>query len=151
MSKDSTPPAAGEQAANPPAPTKPDAAAPLAAGQQTAVTDQAGAEAGKPMVEKLQQAAAPTGQDFLDKFGTQGGVWFAQGKTFAEATELHTQQIEAENVQLKAKLAAVDRGEADPLSFAAGESAGEDQADAGKFGGDENRAKFCAGIKVPKK
>ena len=65
------------------------------------------------------------GQRFLDAFGEKGGVWFAQGKTFEEAQQLHVADLEArakaladENGQLKKSLAAA-RGEAEPVEFVA--------------------------------
>ncbi|KKK48455.1 hypothetical protein LCGC14_3144950, partial [marine sediment metagenome] len=64
------------------------------------------------------------GQRFLDAFGERGGVWFAQGKTFAEAQKLHVADLEAraksladENGRLK-KWQAAARGEAIPDHWA---------------------------------
>ena len=54
---------------------------------------------------------------FLDAFGPKGGEWFAAGKTFAEAQALHAQELKAENEALKARLAALDRGEKAPVTF----------------------------------
>jgi len=54
---------------------------------------------------------------FLDAFGPKGGEWFAAGKTFAEAQGLHAQDLRAENEALKARLAALDRGEKAPVTF----------------------------------
>jgi len=61
------------------------------------------------------------GQRFLDAFGEQGGVWFAEGKSFDDARELYVRSLEqeavvlrAENDRLKTDLAA---GEDEPLSF----------------------------------
>ena len=54
---------------------------------------------------------------FLDAFGPKGGEWFAAGKTFAEAQEEHAKDLRAENEALKARLAALDRGEKAPVTF----------------------------------
>jgi hypothetical protein len=54
---------------------------------------------------------------FLDAFGPKGGEWFAAGKTFAEAQDLHAKDLRAENEALKARLAALDRGEKAPVAF----------------------------------
>jgi len=54
---------------------------------------------------------------FLDAFGPKGGEWFAAGKSFAEAQELHASELRAENEALKARLAALDRGEKAPVAF----------------------------------
>ena len=54
---------------------------------------------------------------FLDAFGPKGGEWFAAGKTLAEAQALHAQELRTENEALKARLAALDRGEKAPVTF----------------------------------
>jgi hypothetical protein len=56
---------------------------------------------------------------FLEAFGPKGGEWFAAGKTFAEAQDLHAADLRAENETLKARLAALERGEAKPVTFQA--------------------------------
>jgi len=63
------------------------------------------------------------GQKFLTTFGDQGGVWFAQGKKFAECQALFSKQqkddvdrLTRENEQLRTQLAA-SRGEREPVSF----------------------------------
>lgn len=63
------------------------------------------------------------GQAFLTAFGDQGGVWFAQGKQFAECQTLFANGVKAErdrlaqeNQQLRTQLSAT-RGERDPVSF----------------------------------
>lgn len=84
-----------------------------------------------PAVEEIEEHAIPVpveaaamsdGEKFLKTFGDKGGVWFAQGKTFEEAQQLHFADIVAErdqlkkdNDELKQKLS-VTRGEAEPLS-----------------------------------
>lgn len=73
-------------------------------------------------------SAKPTGQQFLDRFGDQGGVWFAQGKTWAEACELNERKLaetiaakDAEIAELKTKLSAsaVAGGADEPVNFQA--------------------------------
>ena len=54
---------------------------------------------------------------FLDAFGPKGGEWFAAGKTLAEAHELYAKDLRAENETLKSRLAALDRGEKQPVPF----------------------------------
>lgn len=56
-------------------------------------------EAGK---SEETQAAAKTGQDFLEAFGDRGGVLFAQGKSFEEAQQIVLQETREENDRLKA-------------------------------------------------
>ena len=70
------------------------------------------------------------GQRFLDAFGDQGGVWFAEGKTFPECRELYTRTLEhdvqtlrAENDRLKTDLAA---GEDEPLTFSDADPAADE-------------------------
>jgi hypothetical protein len=74
-------------------------------------------------VEAGAQSAAQDGTAFLAAFGDQGGVWFAQGKSFAQCQTLFHQQLQAdrerltkENEQLRTQLAA-SRGEREPVSF----------------------------------
>lgn len=91
-------------------------------------------DAGEPVTEPVEDTAAvepaepaadapaelSTGQRFLDAFGDQGGVWFAQGKTFEEATSLHIADLTAKNAELEAKVKqhSDDRG-GDPLELRA--------------------------------
>lgn len=67
------------------------------------------------------------GKRFLDAFGDQGGVWFAQGLSFEQAQAKFNQKLVDENkslreqnAQLSTKLAA-SRGEKSPVSFQEGE------------------------------
>ena len=55
------------------------------------------------------------GERFLQTFGEKGGVWFAKGLTFEQATAEHVKQLSQENAELKAQLQAT-RG-ALPVSF----------------------------------
>jgi hypothetical protein len=58
------------------------------------------------------------GQRFLEAFGDQGGVWFAQGKTFSEATDLYVAALKSENESLKQRLSARrGEGESEPVEF----------------------------------
>lgn len=74
------------------------------------VEDNAAGETAEPA--EAAPAELSDGQKFLDAFGDQGGVWFAQGKTFAEATELHIAALTERNAELEAKVAkqSEDRG-----------------------------------------
>ena len=72
---------------------------------------------GKPM----QHSEAKTGQDFLERFGDDGGVWFAQGKTWEEAILLHELQQDAKIVELEKRLANRSEGESSPVDFSKAE------------------------------
>lgn len=62
--------------------------------------------------------AVALGQRFLDAFGDQGGVWFAQGKTFEEAQALFTKALQQRVAELESKLSAAQSlGEAEPVKF----------------------------------
>ena len=72
-------------------------------------------------LETVEAAAVVDGQTYLDAFGDQGGVWFAEGKTFDECRELYVAGLErdvaelrTENERLRADLSA---GEGAALSF----------------------------------
>jgi len=74
---------------------------------------------------------------FIDAFGPESGAkWFAEGKTFAEAQQLHAEAQAKEIEGLKQKLAGVDRGEEEALSGSpdgGGPKATDEQK--GNFGG----------------
>lgn len=66
----------------------------------------------------VEMSAPSEGQRFLDAFGDKGGVWFAQGKTFAEAQELFTADLIAERDELRSRLDAIQSdGEVEPVKF----------------------------------
>lgn len=98
------------------------------------------------------------GAKFLAAFGNQGGVWFAQGKRFEEATQLHiaaltdkvtAQQSEIESFQKQLKAL---RGEATPVDFSAEHSV-EQEALAAKVNvvGSLGLAAYAASLNVGKK
>jgi hypothetical protein len=95
-----------------------------------------------------------TGQQFLDAFGDQGGIWFAQGKSFDDARQLYLSALNAEletlrkaNAELQTQLTA-SRGEAAPISFQAELTAEQKAIDDLAFKvGSTGLAKFAAGIK----
>lgn len=97
------------------------------------------------------------GQKYLAAFGNAGGVWFAEGRSFAEAQQLFAASskaemdaLKAENATLKEALAA-KRGEPSPVSFSAELPAGTPPANAAKFSHlGHNIAKAAAGIKFRK-
>jgi hypothetical protein len=67
-------------------------------------------------------SAPADGTQFLKAFGPQGAVWFVEGKTFAQATELHIKALAKENADLKSRNAQLEgkaqerRGLAAPLN-----------------------------------
>lgn len=93
------------------------------------------------------------GPRFLAAFGPQGGVWYAEGKSFDESQALYLAKLSADNAALAAKLAEAEaqlkaaRGEQKPLSASDAEtlSAGS----AGGKGEPDAVARFAAGIKLP--
>ena len=111
-------------------------AAPLASAANGGAGQPAGqsAPAGGGAAGQSQSGAeqAKTGQDFLDAFGEQGGVWYAQGYSFDEALAKYTEQLEAENKQLKHKLSQIDRGAEEPVDFEAEEQPDRPDAAANK-------------------
>ena len=93
------------------------------------------------------------GKKFLTSFGAQGGVWYAEGKTFEEAQVLFNQSLTAENESLKLKLAeattklSAKRGERSPVSF----QATEEPAPVKRANLGEGLSKFASTIKLPTK
>lgn len=66
---------------------------------------------------EIQPVEAKTGEDFLEAFGDQGGVWFAKGYSWDEALALEREALRKENDELKQKLAASSAGEDSPIDF----------------------------------
>jgi len=108
------------------------------------------------------QAPATEGQRFLAAFGEKGGVYFAQGKTFAEAQGLFVADLQAqltakdaEIAGLKTRLSAVDRGDTRPVKFDAPGAKGPESITTGgktmsledKYG--KNLATVAGAIKLP--
>jgi len=114
------------------------------------LAEEAGAKIVEPSAAPDGAGPAP-GQRFLDAFGDQGGVWFAQGRSFEEAQALCVADMRAENEKLKARLASVDRGEQDPVTFQADPASGSPETDSKaarlRQNLGENLATFATGIK----
>jgi hypothetical protein len=62
----------------------------------------------KAMADKEPPKQVKTGSDYIAAFGTQGAVWFAEGKTWEEAQALHDKDIKAQLSKAQADLAAKD-------------------------------------------
>lgn len=58
---------------------------------------------------------------FMKAFGADGAGWYADGLSFEQASEKYTAKLQAENEDLRRRLAAVDRGEAEPAKFQSAE------------------------------
>lgn len=100
--------------------------------------------------------------NFVTKFGAENGAkWFTEGKSFAEACELHiaaqNERLAAKDTEitaLKTKLAAVNTGEQDPVEFSSGEKkdqTGQSQQETKFAHLGSGLSKFAAGIKLPGK
>lgn len=76
------------------------------------------------------------GQRFLADFGDRGGVWYAQGKTYAEAQEAYIAELRAERDELAGRLAQLDRGAETACQFQPAKIPGDKQTpDASEFKG----------------
>ena len=98
------------------------------------------------------------GAEFLRLFGDKGGVWFAQGKTLAEAQELFVADLQAqatakdaEIVELKTRLSALPRGAKEPVEFDAAEATPPANAKQARMRRNlpKGLADFAASIKLP--
>ena len=98
-------------------------------------------------------------EKFTAKFGAANGAqWAAEGLSYEQALEKHAEtlgtQLTAEqtkNTELNTKLAAIPRGEAEPVSFSTNDKhAAGGPAAAAPMGATGAIAKFAASIKVPK-
>ena len=58
-----------------------------------------------------------TGLAFIKAYGDDGGVWFAEGKTFAEAGVCHTKKLTERVETLEKRLKAAAAGDPDPAEF----------------------------------
>lgn len=154
MSQDTTKPAETQQADSQPAATQP----PAQPQQDSQPQGQPPAQPAAPHDPRAQFTAEL--KRFTDKFGAENGAkWFAEGKSYTDALELHAQvlsdQVKAKDEALAAahqKLSSVDRGEGEPVTFseASGEGTDEGKQAAAKFAHlGEHRAKIAAGIKLP--
>lgn len=99
------------------------------------------------------KAAVAECQKFTAAFGPQGAVWFSEGKSFAEAQQLHTAALAKENADLKkqnaelAAKAAKGRGLSKPV-HAGGEasSVSPEQNQLAQAVGGGGIARFAVGI-----
>ena len=75
----------------------------------------------EPVAENLSQRHVE-GAKFLEAFGDQGGVWFAQGLSFEDASQKFVEALKAENAELRQRLNAQSSfGETEPVHFSTGE------------------------------
>ena len=89
-------------------------------GDQQSANDSDESEAQASDVDSQETVELSEGERFLEAFGDQGGVWFAQGKSFAEAQEIYLKSLRDENDDLRKKvsaLEAVSQGEESPATF----------------------------------
>lgn len=57
------------------------------------------------------------GMDFIKAFGSDGAVWFTEGKSFAEASVLYTQGLEKRVKELEERIKAANLGGDEAVSF----------------------------------
>lgn len=62
---------------------------------------------------------AKEGKRFLEAFGDRGGRWFAEGKSFEEATGLYIKDLESRVEELTQRLGSDGLGEQTPVAFSA--------------------------------
>lgn len=136
-----------------PAATEPSAAAGGAAGVAAAAPAAPAATPAAPPDPKAEARAEC--KRFVDAFGPAGATWFAEGKTLAEAQELHMAALKADNTRLAEEVVRLKadgsaRGEPSPVSFHVDGAAGGTKPDlASKIG--PNMARVAAGLKFAKK
>lgn len=96
-------------------------------------------------------------KQFTEKFGAaNGSAWAAEGMTYEQALEKHAEALAAqlaaagkELTTAQQKLAAVPRGEEEPVSFGTNEKHEGGQTAPDKFIGLGKLSKFAAGLKMP--
>lgn len=117
--------------------------------------DKPKASSGKPAAKVAAPAAggggnarATEGQKFIAAFGPMGATYYAEGKSFDEARDLHTEALAKENAELKAKLEGLDLGASQPLKLSGeGDKPNVNAKLAANIGG--GLARFAGGIKLP--
>lgn len=89
--------------------------------QDPAVPDPPATPETPPADATQQTDRAAEGRRFIDAFGDRGARWFAEGLTFEEAREKHIEAIQAENTELRARIAALGEaaGDTQPADFQA--------------------------------
>jgi hypothetical protein len=86
------------------------------------------------VASEAQPLAEPSGQQFLDEFGSLGGVWFAEGKTYDEARTLYTAHLKAQLELAEQQISALrPTGELSPVAFCATEDARNSAPYAGRI------------------
>ncbi len=91
--------------------------------------------------EPAQAATAePDGKAFIAAFGADGAVWFIEGKSFADASQLHSKKLvdelaalKDENAQLKQKISAANLGESEAIQFTSGDKSAQRKGWVGLF------------------
>jgi len=89
---------------------------------------------------------------YLDVFGPDGGSWFAEGLSYEAATDRHIARLKAERDEARQKLASVNRGEAQPARFEAGDKDPRRPAADGRLAFlPESIARYAASLTMPGK
>lgn len=109
--------------------------------EETPVADAPATEPALAEPVPAQQATAePDGKAFIAAFGAEGAVWFIEGKSFADASQLHSKKLadelavlRDENAQLKQKISAANLGETEAIQFTSGDKAKGPKGWAGMF------------------
>ena len=70
-----------------------------------------------PKVEEIKTDPRAEFKRFASEFGDRAGDYFAKGLTFEDAVQQDRKTLKAENADLQKRLAAVDRGAAQPLKL----------------------------------
>ena len=97
-----------------------------------------------------------TGKDFIDAFGVDGAVWYAEGKSFSEAGALYIKKLEARVKDLEGRLKSIDRGASEALESSDDNDDDVDPEFQKKVTELSNRigprlAEFAAKIKLPRR
>jgi hypothetical protein len=127
----------------------------LAEGQKAAVEPEKAAQASTPQGPAATPDPKAELKRFMEAFGdARGAKWYAEGKTFAEAQQLCLAAVRAENEALQKRLTAagVELGEKKPVTFTPADDDPQRAriAELKNRGFSEGRARFMAGIVIPK-
>ena len=95
----------------------------VATDQQPAIeaeanTPEVGDTAAAPESTPVAASGREEAQQFHEAYGIDGLLWYAEGKTFAEAGVAYVAALKAENEALASRLASISQGESEPVEFA---------------------------------
>ena len=111
---------------------------------------------GEELPKAPRSAEGIAGSVFIEAFGTDGAVWFTEGRSFQEAMVLYTTKLEERVDELETRLSAAEKDTGGSEALDSDGDEGKEQSAAEKRAEEltpkigKNLARFAAGIKIRK-